>query len=62
MFSFFDDAGRLTPLTFSGLAAGIKELVGLVGLDPAHYAAHSLPRGVRWHVTVPYQVPRGLAL
>jgi hypothetical protein len=45
MFSFFDDAGRLTPLTFSGLAAGIKELVGLVGLDPAQYAAHSLRRG-----------------
>lgn len=45
MFSFFDRAGQLVPLTFGGLATGIKELVGLVGLDPKQYAAHSLRRG-----------------
>jgi hypothetical protein len=46
MFSSFDDAGRLTPLTVSGLAAGIKELVGLGWFGPCpQYAAHSLRRG-----------------
>jgi hypothetical protein len=45
MFSFFDDAGQQVPLTFSGLAAGIKELVAGVGLDPSQYASHSLRRG-----------------
>jgi len=45
MFSFINQASRRVPLTFSGLFAGVKELVGLVGLDPRQYATHSLRRG-----------------
>jgi hypothetical protein len=45
MFSYFDSQKQLVPLTFGGLAAGVKELVGLVGLDPSMYASHSLRRG-----------------
>lgn len=44
MFSYFS-GGRVVPLTFSGLGAGVKELVGMVGLDPSRYASHSLRRG-----------------
>lgn len=45
LFNYYDKGGQSVPLTFSGLAAGIKELVGMVGLDPSKYAAHSLRRG-----------------
>jgi hypothetical protein len=31
MFSYFDSQKQLVPLTFGGLAAGVKELAGLVG-------------------------------
>jgi hypothetical protein len=37
--------GALQPLTFDGLACGVKELVALLGLDPSNYASHSLRRG-----------------
>lgn len=42
---FVGDDGLLQPLTFAGLASGVKELVALLGLDPSKYASHSLRRG-----------------
>jgi hypothetical protein len=45
MFMFMGADGELAPLTFDGLASGIKELVQAVGLNPAQYASHSLRQG-----------------
>lgn len=45
MFSYYQDQGRLVPLTFSSLTGRIKELAGAVGLDAQQYASHSLRRG-----------------
>lgn len=48
-FCFLDTGGELRSLTFDLLADGIKQLVGAVGLDPAHYSTHSLRRrGATW--------------
>lgn len=44
-FMFRGADGVLQPLTFDGLASGVKELVALLGLDPSQYASHSLRRG-----------------
>lgn len=44
-FMFRNEAGVLVPLTFDGLSSGVKQLVQRVGLDPTHYATHSLRRG-----------------
>lgn len=45
MFMYWDDESVLAPLTFDGLATGIKDLVQAIGLNPADYATHSLRRG-----------------
>jgi hypothetical protein len=45
MFVYMNEAGAQLPLTFVGLVTGVKQLVQMVGLDPAHYATHSLRRG-----------------
>jgi hypothetical protein len=45
LFMYVGEDGGLQPLTFAGLAAGVKELVALLGLDPSQYASHSLRRG-----------------
>eukprot|EP00854_Cymbomonas_tetramitiformis_P034230 gene34230-biopygen21629 len=37
--------GGRVPMTHVALVAGLKELAGQVGLDPARYAGHSLRRG-----------------
>ncbi len=44
-FCYCDPSGDLRPLDYASLAAGIKFLVAAIGLNPDHYATHSLRRG-----------------
>jgi hypothetical protein len=41
----FPEGAGVSPLTYGDLAACIKTLVRLVGLDPSQYSTHSLRRG-----------------